>query len=267
MKVYGSMLWVLLVLFIALPVQAEAETGVDKEPTIHFCYEAADQLPYVGPIGPQGRPGILIELIQQAAKDAGLRPSFTRRPWKRCMFNLKAGQSDGIFGVVWQAERDSWGYFPKTESAALKREWRLWTASYYVYTHNESTLTWDGETFSGLSFGVSSPLGYVINKRLMAMKVASSESHSVEEGFSLLKLNRLDGYVIDELAGDDQIARLGAKHVLTKHPIPFYKSDWYLPLSHSFVARYPRQAEKFWQSLQKLRLERSDMLIEKYREK
>jgi polar amino acid transport system substrate-binding protein len=265
MDVYGSMLLVLLALFIAQPAQVEADEV--KDPAIHFCYEAADQLPYVGPIGPQGRPGILIELIQQAAKDAGLRPSFTRRPWKRCMFNLKAGQSDGIFAVVWQAERDGWGHFPKTESGTLEREWRLWTARYYVYAHKESTLSWDGEKFEGLSFGVSSPLGYVINKRLVDMKVASTESHSVEEGFSLLKLNRLDAYVIDELAGDKQVARLDAKDVLIKHPIPFYKSDWYLPLSHSFVARYPRQAEMFWQSLQKLRLERSDSLIEKYREK
>ncbi len=248
--------------FTALTEQVFADGT--SAPIIEFCYEEADQLPYVGPRGMSGGPGILIEIIEQASKDAGLRARFTRRPWKRCLFNLKTGQSDGIFAVVWQGERDSWGEFPKHQNGELKREWRLWTSNYHVYSHKESSLRWEGKRFEGLNYGVSSPLGYVVSKRLMDMEAASTKSHSLVEGFGLLKLNRLDGFVIDELAGDAQASRVDGEKVLRKHPVPFYSSDWYLPLSHEFVARYPEHAEKFWRGLQRHRLKSGESLVKKY---
>lgn len=252
----------LIALALLSPLLATAE----NRPTLRICYEIDDYPPFIGAFQ-DAEPGLLLELIQAAARQAEVDLEFQRQPWKRCILHLQQGQADGIFAAIWQADRDSWGRFPGRAPQGeqpVDRRYRLWQSDYPIFTRRDSKLQWDGQHFSGLQHGLSAPLGYVSRQRLQDLGALASASYSPEKAFELVALDRLDGYVIERQIGASYVRKLGLQQQLTPLPKPLLQADWYLPLSHPFYARQPQVARRFWQALRDQREQRGAELSRRY---
>ena len=227
--------------------------------TVRICYEQNEMLPYAhgeGQVVPAD-PGPLPALIKQASVGAKLDLTLYRRPWKRCILDLEQDQADGIFPLIWTAERQQWAEFPRLATGELDPERYLWESIYAIFVQHGATLQWDGERFSQLKSGVASPPGYVAQQKLNQLGIRGPQNIPVQKGLLLVALGRLDGYVIDRHIGDHLIHTSGLSNRLTTLPSPFMSSKWYLALSKRFVRLHPDEAQALWNALEKVRNEQA----------
>ena len=254
---------------VALALLGPANALAADPEVLRICYEAEDSLPFWGPAGDHGTPGqgLVLDLIESAAKQAGLRLELQRRPWKRCILQLEQGLSDGIFAAIWQPERDVWGQFPgrdRQSNAPVQRSYRLWQVDYPIIVRQGSALNWDGQQFSGTTNGLSAPLGYIANQQLAALGVLAKPTYNAEIALKLIALGRLDGYVLERQIAHYHIAQQGLQAQLTLLPKPLFAADWYLPLSHQLYRQHPQVAQRFWQALSEQREAREAELSARY---
>lgn len=254
-------LLVLLLLPLALPTEGAT--------TLRLCYQLEDYLPFTAPASSAQSPGpgILLELITAAAAQAELAIALQRKPWKRCILALQKGEVEGIFPAIWQEERDAWGQFPgrdRKRGLPVQRQYRLWQVDYPIATRRDSPLEWDGQRFSHLQHGLSTPLGYLTQQRLAELGALASASYKAEKALQLVASGRLDGFVIERSISQALITQLQLQDQLQFLPVPLLEADWHLPLSQQFYLRHPELAERFWQALGQQREVREPELRQRY---
>lgn len=243
--------WLLVVLSIGLlPALAMAE----ERTRLRLCIEDGGLPPYTSPPShaQPGQPGLVIELVEQAARQIGVQVDLHQKPWKRCVRELGQGASDGIVMAIWQADRDAWGRYPGRDveaDTAVDPERRLWRVTYPILVRAGSALQWDGQRFSGVVYGVGAPLGYVASQRLQELGVLAGGSLAPAKAVRLVAMGRLDGYVLEREIAQQMLERQQLQGQLAPLPVPLLETDWYLPLSHQFYAANPALAERFWQAL------------------
>ena len=255
----------LLLVLLLLPQTLKAE----GPSALRLCYQLQDHPPFTLPANNAQAPGpgILLELIQAAATQAGLTIDWQRQPWKRCILALQKGDVDGIFPTIWQAERDTWGQFPGRDPQAgqpVQRQYRLWQVDYPIATRRDTRLSWDGQRFANLKYGLSSPLGYLPHQRLAELGALASVSLQPDKALQLVASGRLDGFVIERNISLALIAELQLQEQLQLLPQPLLQADWHLPLSHTFYQRHPQLAMRFWQALGQQREAREAELRQRY---
>lgn len=240
----------LLSMAFALPLDATP---------IRICYEQSEMLPYARGEGPEvpADPGVIPALLKQAGADARLDLVLYRRPWKRCLLDLEQGRAEGVFPLIWTAEREQWAAFPRLATGELDPRRYLWEGVYSIFVRHGTTLQWDGERFSQIKNGVAAPSGYVAQQTLNRLGVQGPQHLEVEKGLWLVAMDRLDGYVIDRHIGEHLIRKYGLNDSLTTLPLPLMSSKWYLAFSRSFVSGHPDNAQALWNALEKVRLEQT----------
>lgn len=240
----------LLSMAFALPLEATP---------VRICYEQSEMLPYTRGEGPEvpADPGLVPTRIKQAGAGANLDLVLYRRPWKRCLLDLEQGRAEGIFPLIWTAEREQWAAFPRLATGELDPRRYLWEGVYSIFVRHGAALGWDGERFSQLKNGVAAPSGYVAQQKLNRLGVRGPQHLEVEKGLWLVAMERLDGYVIDRHIGEHLIRKYGLNDSLTTLPIPFMSSKWYLALSKPFVRLHPDEAQALWSALEKVRHEQA----------
>jgi len=258
-------LWVLPLLSSLFVSTGHAEDW----PQLRLCYENQDLSPYTSaPVGTAaGHPGLVVELIEQAARSAQLRLVLHRQPWKRCVHEVRQGASDGVFVAIWWADRDAWGRFPGRTpdgQTPVDPSRSLWPAEYRVIVRPDSSLQWDGRSFQGINHGIGAPLGYAVSQYLKSMGVLANESLAPATALKLVVAGRLDGYVLESELGLALIKREGLQGQLVLLPTPVVRADWYLPLSHQFYAAHPERAERLWQAIGEQRQQRAEELRKRY---
>jgi polar amino acid transport system substrate-binding protein len=255
----------LLLVLILLPQTLKAE----GPSVLRLCYQLQDHPPFTFPANNAQAPGpgILLELIQAAAEQTELTIDWQRQPWKRCILALQKGEVDGIFPAIWQAERDTWGQFPGRDpqrGQPVQREYRLWQVDYPIAARRGGHLSWDGQRFANLKYGLSSPLGYLTRQRLADLGALNSVSLQPDKALLLVASGRLDGFVIERNISRALIAELQLQEQLQFLPRPLLQADWHLPLSQPFYQRHPQLAMRFWQSLGQQREMRGAELRQRY---
>ncbi|WJN57731.1 hypothetical protein [Pseudomonas sp. SO81] len=261
----GRRLWVLPLLSGLLVSAVHAEDW----PQLRLCYESQDLSPYTS--APPGlaaeHPGLVMELIEQAARTAQLQLVLHRQPWKRCVHEVRQGASDGVFVAVWWADRDAWGRFPGRSvdsQTPVDPSRSLWPADYRIIVRPDSALQWDGQRFQGITHGVGAPLGYAVSQYLQSLGVLANESLTPATALRLVAAGRLDGYVLETELGLALIKREGLQGQLVQLPTPLVQAHWYLPLSHQFYAAHPERAERLWQAIGEQRQQREAELRQRY---
>ncbi len=254
----------LLISLLATPALAESL------PLLRLCHELEDLPPYIS-ITENNRdwlqPGLVLELIAQAARQAQVQVEMHRQPWMRCIHELQSGTSDGVFVAVWQAERDAWGQFPGRDPQRQKPvdpRYRLWRVDYPIIVRKDSALQWDGQHFQGLTYKLSAPLGYAAREHLEDLGALNTTSLTPARALNLVAKGRLDGYVLERHVAQALIQRLKLSDELVLLPQALFEDDWYLPLSHQFYQRSPEVAERFWQALAMQRERFAEQLAQRY---
>jgi len=233
---------------------------------LRFCYELQPGPPYIfmGNASPKALTGIIIDLIKATSIEAGIDIKLYQKPWKRCIFDVGNGNADGVLAAIWQPSREEWGLFPKTQDGMVKKEFRLWTVNYLIFTNKETPLEWDGQTLSGVSTGISAPLGYIVFEKLKQQGLLNPNVSDPNNGFLLVANNRLNGYIIDGFTGRNIIKKLQLSHQITPLEIPYMQADLHLVLSKKSKNVLLKKSQLIWQSLAKVRKRDEALLREKY---
>ncbi|WP_284383508.1 hypothetical protein [Litoribrevibacter albus] len=251
------------------PVVSATSVANDARPVV-ICYENLDYVPFM--MGeeevPDYKPGVLIDLIRTAAPDQPF--DFQRKPWKRCIKLLKDGKMDGMFATIWLKERDQWGQFPpatKQFGVPAEQRYRLWHVQYQIFINRASLLKWDGHQFSGFrGIGLSAPPGYVAKIKLEELGVLASGSYTASEGFKLVALDRLEGYVVEKLIGLQTIYRIPTelRNRISYIKEPLFNADWHLVFSHQFMSDHAEIAQGVWDGLADVPMEERQAIFQRY---
>lgn len=242
MKLIISASFTLLICVISFAVQS---AGFDNK-TLRFCYENKEVPPHYMGEGlsvPESRPGAAIEIMQRLGKPIhNLDIDFVRKPWKRCLDELKKGKVDALIGR-YSPQRGTFGVFPKSKNGTLNQDLAFsQTMSCFIYDQSIS-LQWDGKELSvPKPLGAAAPRGYSLVKDLRNLDIDIYETSTIEQAHELLFAGKV------KLSVSNCALEHKPEHI-KQHPIPVSTSSGYLIFSKAFFAENPKLAQYLWRQL------------------
>ncbi|MEH6631766.1 MAG: hypothetical protein V7776_13100 [Halopseudomonas aestusnigri] len=269
---YVTFLVLSFALFLCLSIFGkEVRAG---EGTFIACTENQEYPPFImgnGDNFPKQNPGILVEIITAAVKEAGLQPKFIRRPLKRCLKLLEKNKIDGIFASIYLKERNIFGRYPLMPGATNKLlhvdpKRRLRRVVYSLFKNKASDFNWNGDKFSSIHRSIGTPLGYVVVKKLQEeYGIEANTVHLPSKGLRYVAEGHLDAYIVEGDIGRNLIDDLKLGDSLIEITPPFAEYDWYMMVSHGFYLENPEISEKIWTVIGEYREEHMQRLLEHYR--
>jgi len=237
--------------WLAFAAAAHAVTlGADGVPEFSLCIE---ENPYP-PLIYADRDGAIPILVKMAAREAGVRVSFHRAPYLRCLAQVRSGQADGYPSTVFGIAGAEAYVFPGHPGAPDPARATV-TARQLVYRRSGAPVDWNGKQFSGLARPVlHDRSGLLVAKRLQALGVAADASaKNTEANLAKLLAGRGDVVVGFETAGTPLLAQPRFAGKVEALPIPFFVEDYYLGIGHGVYARYRDKVEAMWQAIARLK--------------
>lgn len=209
-------------------------------------------------------PGILVELVKQIqGRVPGLRISFARRPWARCLSELEAGTVDAVFSSSFKPERLKIGVYPM-KGGKEDRTYRIDTKSYSLYKLRDASVEWDGSRIGNVKTEIAAMRGYAVVDDLKKMGLTVREVNNSESGFRMLLAGRVDGFAQLTEVGDYTLKKTPAFSGIVKLSPPLVVKDYYLQISHPFHAKHPALTLAIWKALADIRRTELDRLTAKY---
>ncbi len=208
------------------------------------------------------RPGVGVELVNEAASRIGCKIDWRRVPNRRVHLELERGAADATLGFSYSDERSAYAVYPMKQGAP-DANFSVATLSYYVYVRADSTLNWDGKRFNlqGLTVGVNP--GYSAGQDLRKLGVMVEEAPSTENNLLKLQSGRIAAYVMQDFPTDTFMREHGIKS-LVKLQTPFSSKEYYVPFSKQFFATSPELVSKFWAQMAEVRKAQGRELLRKY---
>lgn len=231
-------------LFLAFSLPAESMNNDNK--ILRFCYENKEVPPHYmgeGLTVPKSRPGAAIEVIQRLGKTINnVDIEFIRKPWKRCLDELKKGKVDALIGR-YSPERATYGIFPKQADGVLDDKLAFSrTMSCFIYDES-LPLEWDGRELSvPRPMGAAAPRGYSLVKDLRKLELDIYETATIERAHELLFAGKV------KLSVSNCALENKPKYII-EHPIPVSVTAGYLIFSKSFFTAEPNLASYLWRKL------------------
>lgn len=238
-------------LALSSPISAQSMT---------LCLEDVDYPPYAHGTDTirAVNPGIMIEIVQDAAARAEVEISFIRRPWLRCQKLVAENKVHGLFAMIRSPEREKLFAFPSVEDHFLME------AEYAIFHHKRSNRVWrieeiaeslaSGKTITNYEgFGFGAPRGYQVEAMLRRHKLLATEATYLEKALPIIAKNRMDGFVIEKRVGQHIVN----KHRYQKKIVPssnsVAKSKWHVAINLDFYDKNPELIKKFWTHLSEAR--------------
>lgn len=241
----NSLLW------LALPLLSFYAVAESK-PKLIFCYQDSPLPPYYLGSGSQTpvQPGTSIEHLQRLTKKAGLQLDLVRRPWGRCLAELKTNKVNAVIGR-YTPERTAFSRFPEKAGqpdpsrafaehasclvARKKRDW-AWDGSRIVSTENVI---------------LARPNGYVPLNISASSGVVQQVMMDSTLDLSMLQQKRIDAATtLCRVAGFPvDVAMMERLELEVLWP-PVTVSTSYLMFSYGFYQQQQQLAEQIWQELQ-----------------
>ena len=231
-----------------------------------FCTEDKDQAPYVlgnGTSLQDTNPGLSIEIVEMAAKRVGVKATFMRAPWKRCLALMEKGTVDGVFMGSFKKDRMKLGAYPMA-GGDVDPSRRLTMSSYSLYRLKGTSPSWDGKAYSGIDGKVGAPLGYSIVKDLKKHDLKVEESKGTPTDFKKLVAKRIVAVAAQTTTGD-QLMGSGDFPNIEKVETPLVTKPYYVLLSNQLVAKDASLANNFWKEIGAIRENEGKTLITKYK--
>lgn len=225
-----------------------ATPGIAAE-SINLCSEHADVRPWRTRTGE----GLNFQLLNRAARQAGVEFKYQTMTWPRCLALLKAGEVDGAFAASFKEDRLEIGVFPGGASPDNRK--RLHSDRYVLVRKRGAAVNWNGQQFSHLEGHVGTQLGYSINDKLKKLGVTTDDGAQTAEAL-LKKLiagriaaaAMLEGEVRAVLSAGAGYS--GAVEIL---PTPLEEKPYFLMFSHALKQRNPQMTQKIWDAIESVR--------------
>jgi len=217
------------------------------------CYEDTNFFPY-NANGDQNQVLTpVIKTISEAVSNIGFKADFIRTSWSRCLKDIKDNKVDALLTSLWSKKREEIAVFPKKNPDQADSEYRILQADYKVYTLKNSSLEWDGKTFSGVKQGIGAPKNYIAAKMLQEMKLLKETNLKVKQSFELMLKGRLDAYIVLEEVGEITLKDFKERDSIKTLDKNFLTDYLYIPVSHKFNNEYPEKTQQFFKELAKAR--------------
>ncbi len=228
--------------------------------TITFCFENANYPPYLSSAtdnldNPDGYTGLLIDLVNKAAKKSNVNAQFIAMPWLRCQNLVRKNKANALFAIIQTDIRERLFQFPIKRN---NKQFHLMNSEYSLFIKKGSILDMKSKELvnsEGLNlafykqhakYGLAAPLGYVVTQLLSDNNVLAPHEVNAEEGLQLVASEQLDGYVIDRLIGEGIIDLLNLTSLVrsTKHPV--LTKVWHVAFNKNFYHNNRDLVDRFW---------------------
>lgn len=241
----------------ALPLRVRAAE------TLRAAYEDSEQPPYYMGNSTDttlGKPGVSVEMLGLAAREAGIDLQFVRMPWVRCQKSLKLGEVDLIFNASFKDERLEIGVYPM-QGGKPDATRRIDTIAYALYRVRGSKVAIQGGAITGLDGPVGAPAGYSILGDLKAMGVATETAPDTVTNFKKLASGRIPAVAALERIGDGLLADF--PQIEKVSPLLATK-DYFVMASHQLWAAKQPLVERLWAKLADVRDRQAGAIYARY---
>lgn len=216
---------------------------------VTLCYEDQDVRPWRYRDGG----GLNFQLLDSAARQAGIILRYEATSWRRCLARLRDNEVDGIFAASFRADRLTFGAYPGGASPDIGK--RLHMDRFVLMRRKGESLNWDGRSLSHVEGAIGIQSGYSVGEQLRGLGVTVDEgAASAVDLVRKLASGRVAGAAL--LAGEasrilDHNADLRSQVELL--PVPLIEKPYYLMFSHAFLQLQPQQAEELWRAVEQVR--------------
>lgn len=252
--------------FIQLAAAAAASAGlpfgVRAGEVLRAAYEDTEQPPYYMGTGPEPAPapGVSVEMLREAGREAEVEIQFQRMPWVRCQKSLQRGEVDLIFNASFKPERMEIGVYPMVGGKPDPAR-RIDTIAYALYRLKGSPVTFTGTGFTGLAGPIGAPAGYSILGDLKAMGVETESAPDSVTNFKKLASGRIPAVAALERIGDGLLAEF--PQVEKMAPLLATK-DYFVMASHQLYGAKSQLVDRLWLKLAEVRDRAGGKLYAKY---
>ena len=182
--------------------------------------------------------------------------------WSRGLDLVKAGLADGIIDASYQDKRAKHAGYPmiqgKLDTTKILRRSR-----YLLYINKESTIQWDGTTFSNIDGPIASIKSYAIVQDLKEIGVNVLE---MQRELAIIKdvyIGKLAAAALPETITGTAFKQLPyLKENIKIHTPPLSTKDYYLIFSKHFYKQNTEYAEEIWSAYKHYRLSREYKALE-----
>jgi len=238
----------LVLIGIASPI-SHAQDQASAKP-LSFCYQDIELYPnYTGASEavPEKDPGILVELVQLVAADAGLDVTFARYPWKRCLALMKLGRIDSVI-ASFRPERQESMVYPMLDGKPDNRR-MIVLNGYYLYQKRGKPSYWDGRQILEPNIVIGAPLGYSITAALKDQGLNIVEAGTTEGLMHMLAYDRLQAVAAPGAAADTLLRQNASDYGgIIKVSDPLKVNHYFIAFSHQFFDKNPSAADQLWQA-------------------
>jgi polar amino acid transport system substrate-binding protein len=234
--------WLLLLFIISCKTNAQQ---------LQLCHDAALDLKAepTALVGDRQVTGTHNIITATALDMLGIEFQLISLPWIRCLHAVSTGAIDGAIGVGWTQQRSTSMMFPQLPNGDPDPSRAMFVVDYYVYTLKQNGLSWDGENFSGVRFGIAAPKGFIAASMLKEMGVHTPIEAEANAVIKLTVNRRIDGYVQSRVVAQQQLANSDAASLIQELLPVFFHQPLYLVFSQQAMQRNQQQLQHIWYTL------------------
>lgn len=248
-----------LVLLICVAIRANA-----AELTVNVATGDIANVPRILGEGPtlHEPPGIQIELLMKAARQAGINLKIARLPSKRVLDTLEKGQSDAAFIFSYSDDRAKYAAYPmkKGNPDATRK---IYNVGYAIYKQKGTLVQWDGKKFVHLKGAIGSILGWSVGEELSKMGLKVEEVKNHKQNLEKLNHGRVEAFVGPEEVIDYLITINKYKNI-EKLQKTFSEKPYFVIFNKKFKEKNSEPVEKLWDKIGEIREKTISELMPKY---
>ena len=212
-----------------------------------ICYEGSGMAPFISAGNNDGQPvGLLVDMLATAAAPLNIRLQYQQAPWLRCQKMVQQNQLNATLAMIWSAERGLIYRFPDPQNGTEQSQRYLWQAEYPVF---HSTAKPFALAHYQPQFGISAPLGYIVEDWLQHKGWLSRYKFTLDEGLKMVADGKLDGYSVERIIGTYHLQRLALTDKVSVSNDNLLVKNWYIVFNRHFYSQNPQLIEQFWFNL------------------
>lgn len=259
---------VVITCFLLVGEHANVIAQTTQATEVKFCYEEQELTPYFmgsSRFPATESPGVLIEMLYRLDEQfPGLKFTFYRAPWKRCLSDVSLNNAHAIVSSYSQ-ERASVAVFP-IEDGQVISQYAISVSKYCLFTMRDSKLRWDGKAFSRQpQKPIAVPQGYSIVSMLNEHEQPLVYTNSSISAMELLTKNRAEAAVTFCDSGAQFLWRQDdpSLGIIAQSPALSLRRG-YLAFNKPFYQVHQDKVEQLWKQIALIRNREFHHLLEKY---